>query len=143
MADIQELIAKLKKRRLADQAAYLERLSLAEIHGIDYDENRRSTNLRLLRAYFNSNQEEFATLVDIRSRSEYSKIEIGSKLLPTVNARQIERNLGIPENWLDRDNSEALFLSLGEVALIGALRNTRTDSALPLANLIKTISSKP
>lgn len=142
MPNFELLIAKLKERRFADQEAYSQRLSLAASHGVDYDESRRPTNLRLLRAYFHATQDEFATLVGVSSQPEYSKVEGGSKPLSASRARQIEKSLGIAENWLDRNNAEALFLSLGEIALISELRPTGPDAALALAKAIKMISTR-
>lgn len=141
MADIQALIEKLKQRKAQEQAAYSERISLAESHGVEYDERRRVENLRLLRSYFNATQEDFAGLLGLSGQPEYSQIETGSKAIPSSAARRIEQRLSIPENWLDRDNSKALFISLAQFAVLMEIGKRSDEAARALAEAIRKIGS--
>lgn len=140
MQSREQQIAKFKAFRLRQQEEAQNRLRSAADHGINYSEDNRSENLRLLRAFFNALQEPFATLIGIRGQSQYSLIERGEQRLSSSAAREIERELGIPENWLDRGNSNALFLSQDELSLVNEIRGVKSGVALKLAETIKLLS---
>ncbi len=138
----EELIAKFKAHRQRQQEEAQSRLRSAAEHGVKYSSEHRSENLRLLRAFFNALQEPFATLIGIRSQPQYSLIERGDQLLSSSAAREIERELGIPENWLDRSNSNALFLSQDELSLLNEIRGVKPEAALKLAETVKLLSGR-
>ena len=138
----EELIAKFRALRQRQQEEAQNRLRSAAEHGVRYSADHRSENLRLLRAFFNAAQESFATLIGIRSQSQYSLIERGDQPLSSSAAREIERELGIPENWLDRSNSNALFLSQDELSLVNEIRGARPEVALKLAETVKLLSCR-
>ena len=138
----EELIAKFRALRQRQQEEAQNRLRSAAEHGVRYSADHRSENLRLLRAFFNAAQESFATLIGIRSQSQYSLIERGDPPLSSSAAREIERELGIPENWLDRSNSNALFLSQDELSLVNEIRGARPEVALKLVEIVKLLSGR-
>jgi transcriptional regulator with XRE-family HTH domain len=138
----EELIAKFKALRLRQQEAVQGRLRSAEEHGIQYSADYRPENLRLLRALFNAKQASFAPLLGMRNQKQYSLIETGDQPLSPDAAREIERELGIPENWLDRNNSNSLFLSQDEPSLVNEIRGVKPEAALKLAETVKLLSGR-
>jgi transcriptional regulator with XRE-family HTH domain len=134
-----ELIAGFKARLLNQKQEAHDRLQSANDHGIKYSAVYRKENLRLLREFFNASQEQFAILLGVSSQSAYSQLERGDQDLSSTTVRKIERDLGIPENWFDRDNSISLFLSQDEIALVNEVRGAKPKIALTLADLIKSL----
>jgi len=137
-----ELIAKYKAIRLRRHEEEQVRLRSAVEHGIKYSAQHRAENLRLLRTFFNATQEDFATLLGISGQSKYSQLERGEQDLLTSEARRIENDLGIPANWLDRSNSNSIFMSQDEQALINEIRVANPRVALTLAETVKQLSGR-
>lgn len=137
----EELIARFKAFRQRQFEEAQSRLQSAIEHGLIYSSEHRSENLRLLRSFFNAGQESFAMLVGISSQSQYSLIERGEHLLSEYSARGIERELGLPEYWLDRCNSTVLFLTQDELSLVNQLRRVKPGAALKLAEAVKLLTS--
>lgn len=131
-----ELRAKLQAARLVEQ----QRHAHAVAHGIDFKDERRSENLRLLRAYFDTTQERFAQLLRVSSQSQYSSFERGLKVLPSEDARTIERSLGLPENWLDRSNAPMLFVTTDQLAVLKEVQKAPAEAAIPLAKAVKSMT---
>lgn len=142
MSNQEELFARLKERLRAQREEEQSRLRIASEHGIEYSEANRPENLRLLRAFFNATQENFATLLGVGSQSQYSQLERGERGLTQEGARRIERELGIPHNWLDRRNGSLLFLSLPELSLVNEARVVQPDTVLDLAGVVKRLTGR-
>jgi transcriptional regulator with XRE-family HTH domain len=140
MQSKEELIAKVKALRLRNQEKEQSRLRSAAEHGVKYNADHRSENLRLLRAFLNATQDSFATLLGVGSQGQYSQFERGNPSLSAGEARRIERELGIPNNWLDRSNSHSLFLSQDEQSLINEIRGVNPGAALLLAETVNLLS---
>jgi transcriptional regulator with XRE-family HTH domain len=140
MATQEERIAKFKALRLREQEEAQKRLRSAVEHGIKYSADHRSQNLRLLRAFFNEAQDDFAELLGVGSQSQYSLLERGGRDFSAREARRIERELGIPDNWFDRSNSNFLFLSQDQLSLINEIQGVNPDAALKLADVVKLLS---
>ncbi len=138
----EEFVARFKANRQRQHEEAQSRLRSAAEHGVNYSSEHRLENLRLLRSFFHAGQESFATLIGIRSQSQYSLIERGEQPLSTITAREIERELGIPENWLDRNNSNALFLTQDELSLVNEIRGVKPAAALKLAETVKLLSGR-
>ena len=137
-----ELLAKLKERFQSQREAEEKRLLTASEHGIKYDKKHRAQNLRLLRSFFNSRQEDFISLLGVRSQSQYSKLERGEDELGEYSARQIEKSIGLPERWLDRDNANLLFLSLAELSLVNEIRTINSEAVKALAGTVKLLTRR-
>jgi transcriptional regulator with XRE-family HTH domain len=143
MSTQEELIAKFKALRLRKREEETIRLQSAEAHGIRYSAVHRLENMRLLRAFINSTQKDFATLLSIDGgQTKYSQLERGEQDLLASEARRIERELGIPDNWLDRSNSHSLFMSQDEQSLINEIRGANPGAALALADAVKQMSGR-
>ena len=140
MTTSEKLIAEFKARIEQQKQKVQDRLQSATEHGIKYSATHRKNNLRILRAFFNATQEQFAILLELASQSKYSQLERGDQDLSASTARKIELDLGIPENWFDRDNSVSLFLSQDEIALVNEVRRAKPKVTLTLADLIKSLT---
>lgn len=136
-----ELIAEIKAKLRAAREAEHQKQASAAAHGVEYSEARRSENLRLLRAYFNTTQDRFAELLGVSSQSQYSLFERGQKVLPSVEAREIERGLDLPDRWLDRANAQALFVATGQLAVLKELQRAPADASPLLAKVLNSLTS--
>lgn len=142
MQTIQDRIAEFKALRQRQLKEAQSRRQSATEHGLIYSSEHRSENLRLLRAFFNVKQESFAKLISIPNQSQYSFIERGEHLLSENSARYIERELCLPEYWLDRNNSSVFFLTQDELSLITQLRVVNPGAILKLAEAVRLMTSK-
>lgn len=136
----EKLIAEYKSRIEQQKQETQSRLQSATDHGIKYSATHRRDNLRMLRVFFNATQEQFSILLEVISQSKYSQLERGDQNLSSDTVRKIELDLGIPENWFDRDNSISLFLSQDEIALINEVRRSTPNVTLALANLMRSLT---
>ncbi len=142
MTTIKVLIAKFRANRVRQQEEAQSRLRSAADHGITYSADNRPENLRLLRAFFNTDQGHFAILLGVGSQSQYSQLERAERDFSSSEARRVERSLNIPDNWFDRGNSTLLFLSQDELALINEIRGVKQGAALVLAEAVKQLSGR-
>ena len=95
----------------------------------------RAANLRLLRhGVFNTDQTNFADTIEI-AQSKFSEYERGKVPLSNRLARQIETAFGLPEEWMDRDNSD-IFLSKFEYDLVKNIRRVNTEQQKEIINII-------
>lgn len=100
---------------------------------------RRAENLRLLRAFLNATQEDLTGLLNLGSQSYYSSVERGTQTLTAGEARRVEKDLGLPECWLERNNANSLFLSSAELDLILELRRSSVDATSSFVAAISAI----
>lgn len=101
------------------------------MHEIRRGPEHRKANLRLLRAIFCSSQKEFSRMIGIQSQSKYSTLERGEETLSSANARKLEKDLKIPDNWLDCDNTNTFFLTEEERILLDRVRN-KNPALIPI-----------
>lgn len=134
---IQELLAKIKRTQLP--VVQVQAASTEHEQGGGHSPDQRAENLRLLRAFLNANQDDLSELLKLGSQSRFSIFERGEKNLPASEARRIEKDLELPSHWLDRNNSDALFLSPTEISLIRALRCSAPDATSALIDAVKKI----
>jgi transcriptional regulator with XRE-family HTH domain len=140
MATIKEILDLAKKRseeleRRKDLNAKVDVLS----RKIKLDPERRSENLRLLRAYMNAHQDSFVGMLGIGSQSMYSKIERGESTLSEAEARSIEEELSLPLGWLDRNNGDSIFLTNEELLLIKSLKGVSASAILATQEAIEKL----
>lgn len=136
----EDIVAKLKARLQASRAEEQRRLQTAGEHGIEYASAHRAENLRLLRAYFDATHDDFAALLQFPGQPQYSQVERGNRKLTAGEARTIESDLGIPHMWLERRNTDALFLSQDGLSLVNVTRLAKPGAALALAGVIKLLT---
>lgn len=140
MSRLKENLEKAKERsKLLDQCKELQRQAQSVSEGINLNPNRRSDNLRLLRAYMNERQGDFASLLEIGSQSQYSKIERGESSLNQNHARQIEASLGLSVGWLERNNGDAIFLSNDEFLLLQTIRHSPSGATTALTEAVRKL----
>ncbi|PUE07057.1 hypothetical protein B9Z51_14275 [Limnohabitans sp. T6-5] len=142
MSTKEELRSRVNEFRAHREEREQEKLINAEFHGISYSAEHRPENLRLLRAFFNATQDDFAALLGIIGQSLYSQYERGLRELETIDARRIEQSLNIPEKWLDRKNSNSLFLSQDEQSLVNEIRAVNSAAILILAKAVRILSNR-
>lgn len=142
MSRLKELleIARARSKEL-EKKSELQRQAQSISHQIDLNPDRRADNLRLLRAYINAHQDSFVEILKLGSQSNYSKIERGESPLGSESARHIESELGLPIGWLERNNSDAIFLSNDEFQLIQTVRHAPADATIALVDAIKKLRS--
>jgi len=140
MSRLKELLERAKARSmLFEQQKELQKQAQVISQEVDLNPDRRSDNLRLLRAYMNAHQDNFVAMLGIGSQSNYSKMETGDSLLDEVAARRIESDLGLPIGWLERNNGDAIFLSNDEFQLIKAIRQSPPEATLALTEAVKKL----
>ncbi|MBS0405608.1 MAG: helix-turn-helix transcriptional regulator [Proteobacteria bacterium] len=142
MSNQNDFIARAKERLQSQREAEQRRLQTASEHGVKYDKKHRAENLRLLRAFFDVTQEKFISLLGVSSQSQYSKFERGEEELEARLARQIEKSIGLPEMWFDRDNANLLFLSLVELSLVNEIRVVDPEATRVLASALKLLTGR-
>lgn len=128
---IAALIAKIKQTRFPQPPL----LPVVTENGVPLNSSRRAENLHLLRTFLNARQEDMVAMLALSSQSFFSQVERGEKTLASWEARQIEKAIGLPEGWFERNNATSLFLSPKEFDLIVELRNSNdevTDAVLAL-----------
>lgn len=139
-SNLQAIIKKIKESRTASAIPVSPEANQSPRRPAS---EHRAGNLRLLRAFFNSSQQEFERCLKLGSQSSYSVYERGfdNKVLPESQARRIEREFELPEGWFDRDNADSLFLSHEELALIMGLRASSPNAITALSNTVMAIKT--
>lgn len=144
MSRLKELLERVRARSaLLDQQKELSMQADVISQKIDLNPNRRSDNLRLLRAYINANQQDFVKMLRLGSQSGYSKIERGEAPLGLGDARRIESELNLPYGWFERNNGDAmLFLSNDEFRLVQTIRQSPAAATIAVTDVIGKFRKK-
>lgn len=143
MSRLKELLERAKARSAQlERQKELQQKAQTISQEIDLNPDRRSDNLRLLRAYINAHQDSFVEMLSLGSQSGYSKVERGEAMLGSGDARRIESELNLPVGWLERNNGDAMFLSNEEFQLIQAIREAPTDATIAVTDAIRKLQPK-
>jgi len=133
---LQEFLAKIKASRFP----VVKLMPVATTQqGAPLNPERRAENLRLLRAFLNADQTDMAELLRLGSQSYYSTVELAKKQLTAGDARRIEKDLDLPDGWLERNNADSLFLSQTELDLLLELRRSDSEATLSLVSAVKAV----
>lgn len=71
----------------------------------------RSANIRILRHIHSGLGNLAREISQITNEAALIKMGQGEKEMPDIMARSIEKKLGLPTNWMDRDNDEIIKMS--------------------------------
>lgn len=129
--------------KMLEKMAQRRAIETQETGRFSLNPERRSENLRLLRAYMGgSSQENFRRMLKISSQATYSNHERGDPPLSVEDARRIELDLKLPKGWFERNNTDALFLGGAEFDLVQEMKECAPNATSALLTAVRSIRTQ-
>ena len=102
----------------------------------------RSKNLDLIRWLNHGHKNAAKKLSNITNENYISQMATGDMQISDIDARQIEKELALPEGWMDRDNIELLAMSVTEFKIYSCLNNQPEIAKDGLLNFLISSTNK-
>ena len=100
----------------------------------------RSKNVDLIRWLNNGHENTVKRLKYVTNSTYLSKMALGDMDVGDRKARSIERSLGMPVGWLDRDNVAALNMSADEFELLQRLSSLQPEARTALLQFLSSVT---
>lgn len=96
----------------------------------------RTRNIFVLRHLYDGLGKLAKELVPIANEAALKKMDQGKKEISDEIARKIERKLGLPDNWMDRENDRLLTMSELDYRIFKKISSMTDDKKRNLESFI-------